>query len=104
MNEEEWRNQRAEAMQEKLQQKEEAENRARIEQQLEMVLSQILTPEAKTRLVNVRLVNYEKYLHISQTLVMLVQQGKVRGKINEDQLKQLLLQSNPRKEMKITRK
>jgi programmed cell death protein 5 len=78
-------------------QQEEAEMQQRMEAQLDMVLRNILTPEAKARLSNVRLVNYEKYLQIAQGLVNMAKQGKLPAKINEDQLRALLSQVSPQK-------
>lgn len=81
------------------------ENRARIERQLETLLSSILTPEAKARLTNVRLINYEKYLQVSQALIMLQKQGRITEKVSEEQVKHLLTQLTPKKrEMTIRRK
>ncbi|QQR92726.1 MAG: DNA-binding protein [Candidatus Iainarchaeum archaeon] len=86
-------------------QQEEADSQAKMEQQLSALLNNILTPEAKARLSNVKLVNYEKYLQVAQGIIMMARQGKLPGKINEDQLKALLAQvTPPKKEFNITRK
>lgn len=75
-----------------------------MEQQLDALLTKVLTPEARTRLNNVRLVNPEKYLQAGQTLVSLLQQGRIQGKVDEETLRALLAQLASKKEMKITRK
>ncbi|MFH0969939.1 MAG: DNA-binding protein [Candidatus Diapherotrites archaeon] len=105
MNEEEWRAQREQALREKTEQrKAEEEKRAAVQNQLDVLLNRILTPEAKQRITNVRLVNEEKYLQAAQTLMMLMQQGRIQGKITDDQLKQVLTQIGARKNINITRK
>jgi programmed cell death protein 5 len=105
MNEEEWRAQREQALREKQSHENgNEERRAEVQSQLDTLLTRILTPEAKTRLGNVRLVNEEKYLQVAQTLMMLVQQGKIQGKVTDEQLKQLLTQLTPKKDISITRK
>lgn len=84
---------------------EEAESHAKMDEQLDSLLKSILTPEAKARLSNVKLVNYEKYLQVAQGIIVMVRQGKLPAKINEDQLKSLLAQvTPPKKEFNITRK
>ncbi|MEK6902129.1 MAG: DNA-binding protein [archaeon] len=106
MNEDEWRSQREHQLREKQNgsQPSEEENRAAMQRQLETILNRILTTEAKTRLTNVRLVNEEKYLRTAQTLLALVQQGRIVGKVTDDQVKQILTQLTPKKDINITRK
>ena len=103
---EEIRARKLEELKQRMQsQQEEAESQNKMDQQLSSLLQSILTPEAKARLSNVKLVNYEKYLQVAQGLIMMARQGKLTAKINEDQLKALLAQvTPPKKEFTITRK
>ncbi len=103
---EEIRARKLEEMKQRMQnQHEEAEQQAKMDQQLDALLKPILTPEAKSRLSNVKLVNYEKYLQVAQGIIMMARQGKLPARINEDQLKSLLIQvTPPKKEFTITRK
>jgi len=70
---------------------------AEAENRLDLVLRQVLEPEAKSRLSNVKLVNRELYLKATQAIVYLVNNGRVSGKISDAQLKNLLEQMIPRK-------
>ena len=81
------------------------ENRLEAERQLNALLTTLLTGEAKTRLTNVRMVNSEKYLQVAQMLLSMYKQGRIQGKITDEQLKQLLTQlSTSKKNITITRK
>ena len=84
---------------------EEAERQRQIESQIRIVLMEILEPEARERLNTIKLTRPEFAKAIEQQLVMLAQSGRVRQRINDDQLKALLAQLTPsKKEFKITRK
>lgn len=106
MNEEEWRAQRADELKAKTENgKTPEENRAAAERQLDALLSKVLSPEAKTRITNVRMVNAEKYLQAAQVILNMARQGRVPGKISDDELKHILMQLTPTKKgMTITRK
>ncbi len=105
MNEHEWRAQREQALRErKGKQPSEDERREQVQMQLDALLNKILEPEAKQRITNVRLVNEEKYLQAAQALMMLAQQGQIQGKVTDEQLKQLLSQIAPKRDISITRK
>jgi programmed cell death protein 5 len=79
---------------------EEKERRARIE----AVLRQILTPEARDRLNNLRLVKPELAAALEEQLILLAQSRRVPIPITDDFLKKLLseLYEQTRKETKIT--
>ncbi len=106
MNEEEWRAQREQELKKSSTDSNQSEeNRMAAERQLDTLLTSLLTPEAKTRLANIRLVNQEKYLQVAQALLSLAKQGRIQGKITEDQVKQLLTQiSTKKRDITITRK
>jgi programmed cell death protein 5 len=72
--------------------------------QIDLVLKQILTSEAKERLSNIRLVNQELYFKVAQYLIQLYQQGQIRGYVDDNMLKQIILLLQPKKEIKIRRK
>jgi DNA-binding TFAR19-related protein len=79
---------------------EEKERRARIE----AVLRQILTPEARERLNNLRLVKPELAAALEEQLILLAQSRRVPIPITDDFLKKLLseLYEQTHKETKIT--
>lgn len=75
------------------------------EMELDSLLRNILAPEAKQRLSNIRLVNQELYLTVAKSLLYLAKSGRLQGKISDAQLKQLLTKlQGEKKEIKIRRK
>jgi programmed cell death protein 5 len=107
MDLEQLRKKRSEELQQMIaKQKEEEEKAKAIEQQLEMVLRQVLSQEAKNRLANVKMVNKELYFLASRQLIQLFNRGELQGKVSEGELKKLLarLSSLTKKEIKIKRK
>jgi programmed cell death protein 5 len=81
-----------------------AETRRQYEAQKQAALKQILTPEARQRLTNIRMVKPEFADQVELQLIQLAQTGRVRLPISDDQLKEALakLQSS-RKEIRIRR-
>ena len=72
--------------------------------QKEQILKQILTPEARMRLNNIKMVKQELSDLVEQYLVGMATQGKIPGQINDDQLKQILLSiQQPKRDFKINR-
>ncbi len=80
------------------------ESRKQFEAQKQGVLKQILTPEARQRLTNIRMVKPEFADQIELQLIQLAQSGKIKVPISDEQLKEALarLQSS-RKEIRIRR-
>jgi programmed cell death protein 5 len=80
------------------------ESRRQFEAQKQAVLKQILTPEARQRLTNIRMVKPEFAEQIELQLIQLAQAGRIKVPITDDQLKEALgrLQSQ-RKEIRIRR-
>ena len=72
--------------------------------QKEQILKQILTPDARMRLNNIKMVKKELSDLVEQYLIGMATQGKIRGQINDDQLKQVLLSiQQPKRDFKINR-
>jgi programmed cell death protein 5 len=64
--------------------------RQEMEMQKKQAMMQILTPEARSRLANIRLTKPEFVDQIELQLIQLAQMGRVQSKITDDQLKELL--------------
>lgn len=81
-----------------------SEARREYEAQKQTVLKQILTPEARQRLTNIRMVKPEFADQVEVQLIQLAQTGRIKIPITDDQLKEALarLQSQ-RKEIRIRR-
>lgn len=95
--------QQAAAQQSVSQEQEQA--RQQLEAQKRQAMIQILTPEARGRLANLRLTRPEMVEQIELQLIQLAQMGRVKSKITDDQLKQLLKNlAGQKKEIQITRK
>ena len=80
-----------------------------VQQQMELqkqaILRRILTPKARQRLTNLKMVKPEFANQLELQLIQLAQQGRVDVPISDEMLKQILirLQSN-RRDIKITRR
>jgi programmed cell death protein 5 len=76
----------------------------KIEAQKQALLRQILSPEARQRLNNLKMVKAEFTDQIELQLIQMAQMGKLPVPLSDAQLKQILLQLQSRKrETKITR-
>jgi programmed cell death protein 5 len=75
-----------------------------MEAQKQALLKQILSPEARQRLTNLKMVKPEFTEQLEMQLIQLAQMGKVPIPLSDAQLKQILIQLQSRKrETKITR-
>lgn len=86
----------------------EEQKRAQMQQQLEMekqaILRSILTPEARQRLTNLKMVKPEFTSQLELQLIQLAQQGRLPIPLTDEQLKQILVQlQTRRRETKIRR-
>jgi programmed cell death protein 5 len=86
----------------------EEQNKGEMQQQLELqkqaILRSILTPEARQRLTNLKMVRPEFTSQLELQLIQLAQQGKIPTPLEDEQLKQILIQIQSRKrETKIRR-
>ena len=87
------------------QQAQQQEAQRQFEAQKKQILGQILTPEARNRLANLRLTKPELVNQIELQLIQSAQAGSLRGKVTDEQLKVLLKQiAGQKREIKITRK
>ncbi|MDO5851246.1 MAG: DNA-binding protein [Methanobacteriaceae archaeon] len=76
-----------------------------MEQQKRAALKKILTPEARQRLANLRLAKPQMVEQFEMEIIQLAQMGRLKLPINDDTLKQILLQSEKgKREINITRK
>ena len=72
--------------------------------QKEQILKQILMPDARMRLNNIKMVKPELSDLVEQYLIGMATQGKIRGQLTDDQLKQVLLSiQQPKRDFKINR-
>jgi programmed cell death protein 5 len=86
----------------------EEQRKAQMEEQLELqkqaMLRNILTPEARQRLANLKMVKPEFTAQLELQLIQLAQEGKLPIPLTDAQLKQILIQLQTRKrEIKIRR-
>ena len=73
-----------------------------IDAQKQALLKQILSPEARQRLTNLRMIKPEFTEQLELQLIQLAQMGKIPVPLSDAQLKQIQLQPRKR-ETKITR-
>ena len=93
------------AQQQAMAQEQQQEAQAQFEAQKKQILGQIMTPEARQRLANLKLTKPEMVNQIELQLIQSAQAGSLRGKVTDDQLKVLLRQiAGQKREIKITRK
>jgi programmed cell death protein 5 len=82
-----------------------AQAEQQMEQQKQTLLRSILTPEARQRLANLKMVRPEFTDQFELQLIQLAQQGKVPIPLGDEQLKKILAQLQGRKrETTITRR
>ncbi len=76
---------------------------AEVQAQKEAILRQILTPEARQRLTNIKMVKPQFAEQIEMQLIQLASSGRLKGQVTDDQLKALLQQlQGKERERKIT--
>jgi len=91
------------ALKENLEEQQEQEEE--FEKQKKMLLIRALTPKARERLGNIKVARPQIAEQIENQLVMLVQSGRLKNKINDKQLRELLSKMIPKKrDIKIKRK
>jgi programmed cell death protein 5 len=85
------------------------QQRAQVQKQIEIqkqaILRRILTPEARQRINNLKIVKSEFANQIELQLIQLAQAGKVQTPITDEQLKEILIRLQAqRRDIKITRR
>jgi len=71
----------------------------------EQALRTLLSPEARLRLNNVKMVKPDLAAMVENYLLGLASQGRLNNQISDDQLKQILLSiQQPKRDFKINRK
>lgn len=81
------------------------DQRRQVEAQKQNILRQILTPEARDRLANIRVANLELASSVEMQLIHLAQSGRIQGVIDDTMLKDILKNLAPaRREITIERR
>ncbi|MDH4213806.1 MAG: DNA-binding protein [Candidatus Odinarchaeota archaeon] len=93
----------ASLQQQALREKAEEQAAAEVQAQKEAILRQILTPEARQRLTNIKMVKQQFAEQIEMQLIQLASSGRLKGQVTDEQLKALLQQlQGKERERKIT--
>ncbi|MFQ6094942.1 MAG: DNA-binding protein [Candidatus Bathyarchaeia archaeon] len=86
------------------QEQQEAEVRRRLEIQKQTVLRRILTPKARQRLTNLKIVRPEFASQLELQLIQIAQQGRIDLPITDQRLKEILIRlQSTRRDIKIRR-
>lgn len=81
------------------------EQAKQFEMQKQSILRQILTPEARDRLANIKLASPEHANMVEMQLIQLAQSGRLQGVITDAMLKEILQKIMPQqREIKIERR
>jgi programmed cell death protein 5 len=81
-----------------------AQAQQQLERQKQALLRRILTPEARSRLTNLKMVKPEFTEQLELQLIQLAQQGRIAIPITDQQLKELLIRLQAgRRDVKIRR-
>lgn len=102
---EELRKKKIRELQQRMQEEKiQEEQRRQIEIQKRSILMEVLTPEARSRLANIKIAKPEFAAQLENLFVQLAQSGQLRQKVTDAQLKQMLAKlSAKRKDIKIRR-
>jgi len=93
-----------ELQQRALQEQQQAEAQRQVEQQKQAVMRRILTPEARQRLANLKMVKPQFAAQLELQLIQIAQQGKLELPIDDDRLKEILIKlQEGRRETQIRR-
>ncbi|MFA5108880.1 MAG: DNA-binding protein [Candidatus Micrarchaeia archaeon] len=80
-----------------------AQEQARMQEQIKQAAAQLLEPNAYSRLMLIAQSNPQLFTKALQSIAYLAQAGRLQGRMNDEQLKKLLLRLLPQeKETKIT--
>ncbi len=88
------------------QREEELERKREAEAAKQTILRRIMTPEARQRLTNIRMVRPEYAEQLEMQLIQVAQSGRVKLPISDEVLKSLLaqLQAQQHREIRVRRK
>lgn len=86
-----------ELQQQAVQQQQEEQKRQQVEMQLQNAMRQILTPEARDRLNNIKLANPQMAQQVEMQLVQLAQSGRIPVPVDDGMLRNILGQIAPKK-------
>jgi programmed cell death protein 5 len=87
----------AEIQQQQNNQSAQEEKAKQFEMQKQAILRQILTPEARDRLANIKLANPEQANAVEMQLIQIAQSGRLQGVITDAMLREILQKIIPRK-------
>ncbi len=87
--------QQQESFQESLEEQEDQQKQ--FEAQKKQILRSILTPAARERLGTIKVARPEIVENIENQLIMIAQNGQLKNKINDEQLRMLLKKAIPKK-------
>ena len=91
------RRRKLQAMQQKSGSEQRQSQEEQMESQKQALLRQLLTPEARQRLTNLKMVKPEFTEQLELQIIQLAQTGKLPIPLSDKQLKQILLQLQPKK-------
>ena len=83
--------------QQQMAEQDQIQRQQQMQAQIQSVLMQVMEPEARERLNTIRLTKPEFASSVEQQIVSLAQSGRLRQKITDEQLRQLLTQIVPQK-------
>jgi len=83
--------------QQQMAEQDQIQRQQQMQAQIQSVLMQVMEPEARERLNTIRLTKPEFAASVEQQIVSLAQSGRLRNKITDEQLRQLLTQIVPQK-------
>src|SRR5215472_4069002 len=69
-----------------------SQQKQQVERQKQSIIRQILTPEARQRLTNIKMVKPEFAEELEMQLIQLAQSGRLRGQVTDEKMKQTLEQ------------
>lgn len=81
-----------------------SQQQQQVDRQKQSIIRQILTPEARQRLANIKMVKPEFAEELEMQLIQLAQSGRLQQQITDEQLKKTLVQlQSQKREVKIRR-
>ena len=93
----------AELQQQALKEQSQDQAVAEAQAQKDAILRKILTPEARARLSNIKMVKPEFAEQIEMQLIQLASSGRLKGQVTDEQLRELLVQlQGKERERKVT--